>query len=193
MLNVEKLKAAMTNAADEAHKQLDDLRGKIQQIDEELHWLEHSPMPLADAQKNINDFVDQRSDITGIKHFFYQRGLAGYGPFEVRAEFDNDNSLMALETGRVIGSGKMDLSSVICSMFGATVKRQLSDMATAAADGIESGPPLSERPGLKRDLLKIRRELEIDEEKIISAAEELGLIGFFRRSDCDPEIVLMEA
>lgn len=193
MLNVDKLKAAMTKTADEARKQLDELRGKIQQIDDELHWLEHSPMPLADALKNINDFVDQQSGLAGIQHFFYQSQRACEGPFEVRAEFDNDNPLTVLETGQAIGAGKVDLSSVICSLFGETVKRRLSDMATAAAEGIESGPPLNERPGLKRELLKTRRELEIDEEKIISAAEELGLYGFFRRSDCDPEIVLMVA
>ncbi len=33
--------------------------------------------------------------------------------------------------------------------------------------------------------------LEVEEEALICAAEDLGIDGFYRRSDCNPEIVLM--
>lgn len=192
MIDADKLKTALNKTAAEASRQLDAIRDQIQQIDDELHWLENAPLPLSDALKNIEHFVDKKSDMPGINRFFYQRNLAGPGLFDAKVKFDHDNPLITLETGNVVGASYADVSGIICALFGSTIKRQLSDMATNAADGIESGPPLDERPSLKADLLKRRHALEIDEEKIISTAEELGLNGFFRRADCNPEIVLLE-
>jgi hypothetical protein len=192
MSDLDKTKNDLNKAATKAVIQLAAVQGQIQQIDDEIHWLENSPLPLDDALSNIDRFVDQRAELPGIKSFFYQRKMAGMGPFDVEVDLRGDNKLhVILETNAAIGSGQADLSHIICALFGSTVKRQLSDMATAMANSIESGPPLSERPALKADLLKRRRALEIEEENIISAAEELGLNGFYRRPDCDPAIVLL--
>lgn len=193
MIDSTKLKNALIKTEEDARKQLDAIREHIRQIDDEVHWLDHAPLPLDDALKNIDRFVNEKSaDIGGVNHFFYPYELAGPGLFDAKVIFNHDNGLLALETGKVIGSGYVDVSALMCALFGSILKRQLGDMAKAAASGLESGPPLAERPDIKAGLLKRRRELEIDEEKIISTAEELGLNGFYRRFDCNPEIVLLE-
>lgn len=183
--------AALNKSAKEAKKQLDAVQEQIVHVDDEIYWLENAPGPLSDALKNIDHFVNEKSDLAGINHFFYQRESTGLGTFDATVDLGHDNVLITPETGRVIGSGRVDLSEVLCALFPEQIKRQLSAMVTAAADGIESGPPMDERDGLKAELIKRRYQLEIEEEKIISTAEELGLNGFYRRADCNPEIVLM--
>lgn len=191
-INADKIKRGLKKAATNAVKQLESVQGQIQQIDDEIKWLEDSPLPLDDAEGNINRFVDQRTELAGIKSFFYQRELAGPGPFDAPVGLLGDNALRVIpEINAAVGSGNADLSNIICALFAAEVKRKLIGMARFAADSIESGPPLSERPALKDGLLKRRHELEVQEEAIISDAEELGFDGFYRRADCNPEIVLL--
>jgi len=50
---------------------------------------------------------------------------------------------------------------------------------------------LVERPTLKATLEKRKFALEAEEEQLICSAEALGMDGFYRRQDCNPEIVLM--
>lgn len=87
--------------------------------------------------------------------------------------------------------GVADLANMMCSLFGESVEQALKNQAKAAAKNIKSGLPLAERKQIKMDLLAKRKKIEIDEEALISKAEELGLMGFYRRYDCNPEIVLM--
>jgi hypothetical protein len=191
-INADEIKRGLKKAATNAAKQLESVQGQIQQIDDEIKWLEDSPLTLKDAEDNINRFVDQRPELAGIKSFFYQREIACPGPFDVPVDLRGDNKLHVIpEINAAVGSGNADLSNIICALFGAEVKRKLIGMARFAVDSIESGPPLSERPALKAALLKRRHELEVQEEAIISEAEELGLDGFYRRADCNPEIVLL--
>ncbi len=192
MIDAKKLKSVLQKNAESAKEQLTALRDEIQVIKDELHWLENSPMHVDDAIAEIKKLVAEKSEIQAINHFFYPRGLAGTKPLAIEIDLNHENGYMqTLETGRVIGSTTADVSDLIISLFPVETEKRLIAQARKAAAGIQSGPLLSERPALKRDLEKRLRSIEIDEEALICAAEELGMMGFYRREDCNPEIVLM--
>ena len=85
----------------------------------------------------------------------------------------------------------MDVSSIFCGLFPELVKTTLVELVTREYENIEAGPPRAERSGLIRAAKQRRHALEIEEEALICQAEEIGLSGVYRRSDCNPEIVLM--
>ncbi len=191
MIDASKLKNALKKSSVEAQKKLNEIRNEIQKIDDEVHWLDSSPLPLSDAFENIDNFIEKKSNNEGIKHFFYEHKLGGENFFGAKTVFGHA-SLRAHEHGMVTGSGLTDISKIICSLFASTVQPALKQIATQAAKDIESGPPLNERPQLIADLLKKQFAFEVEEEQLICTAEELGLNGFYRRADCNPEIVLMK-
>jgi hypothetical protein len=192
-MDAAKIKQSLEKSRAQALKQLDDLRAEIVKIDDELHWLDNAPLPLEDALPAIDQFIKAHDhDSSRAKPFFYQRPLADPGAFEVGFELDRDRSLT--QGGRVWGGGIVDLAGLLIPLLGpSTVQRLLYDMAKREAENIESGPPLAERPALKAGLEKRKQALEVEEEALICSAEELGMDGFYRRADVNPEVVLMMA
>jgi len=190
MIDAKKLQSAMNKNAKEAKHQLEVVRKDIQQIDDELYWLENAPLPLGDALDKVSRFVKDHSTSAGIDHFFHARSLGSKGLFDSEVTFKH-GELRAHEHGTVIGSGMTDISTIICSLFGSNVEQVLQNIAKEASKNIESGPPLAERPQLRTKLLTRQHIAEEQEEKIICSAEALGLRGFYRRADCNPEIILM--
>jgi hypothetical protein len=190
MIDANKLKSVLKNNAEEAERKLTGIRADIQQINDEIHWLEHSPLPLSDALENIGKFVESNSSHEGIESFFFNEELAGLDIFESKVRLRHGD-LVSLEGSGVIGSGKVSISKIMCSLFGSNIQIILEEMAKKSANDIESGPPFNERAQLKASLLQNRKKFEIDEEALISTAEELGFNGLYRRFDCDPKIVLM--
>jgi hypothetical protein len=189
MIDATKLKSAMEKNTIAALKNLDELRAELENINDELHWLENSPIPLADAMINIGGFIKNNTSSEGIEHFFYNRSVAGKQIFDAKV---NLNEEVRVREGYIIGAnGLADLSIMLCSLLGSSIQPILEDMAKNAAKEIKSGPPLAERSQLKIDLLKKKHAVEVEEEQLICSAEELGLYGFYRREDCNPEIVLM--
>ncbi|MDP3875418.1 MAG: hypothetical protein Q8Q50_00395 [Methylobacter sp.] len=192
MIDPKKLKSVIQKNAESAKEQLAGMRDEIQTIKDELHWLENAPLHVDDAIAAIKKLVGEKSDIQAINHFFYPRGLNGPNPLELEVGFAYDkSSIMIQSPTRISGSTITDVSDLICGLFPIETEKRLIAQARKAADGIQSGPLLSERPALKRDLEKRLRGIEIDEEELICTAEELGMIGFYRREDCNPEVVLM--
>ncbi|OQK18018.1 hypothetical protein AU255_09220 [Methyloprofundus sedimenti] len=189
MINPEKLESALAKNAVNAKKALDAIRVEIDNIDDEIHWLENSPLCLDDAKAKIRSFIKKNTTANGIEQFFYDHELQANGVFDVRVKLDSEIRVVdSFLTGR---GGIADLSQIMCSLFGQNLQRILEDMATKAAKNIQSGPMLHERPKLKTELLTKKRTLEIEEEAIICASERLGGRGFYRRHDCNPEVVLM--
>jgi len=176
-MNVTKLKTTLEKTTAEALQQLNLLQDKIRKINDEIYWLDSAPMPLEDAIINIDGFIKKNSQAKEVGEFFHaiERG-------ETARLFESHSS--------PDGYG-INVAPILCVLFPELIRNKLIELATEAAAGIESGPPLAEREQLKVALLKTRQTLEIEEEAVISSAEEMGFTGFYRRADCDPEIVLM--
>jgi len=190
MIDAKKLQSSISKNTKAAMSQLNSIRNNLNEIENEIHWLDNSPLPIADAIENISRYVKENSKPAGINHFFYSTERTGKKTLESEFKFKH-GEVITHEYGGVIGGGTVDIAEIICSLFGIEVEKSLQKIAMIAAKDIESGPPLSERPQLKRQLAEEKMKLEIKEELLISSAEELGFIGFYRRHDCNPEIVLM--
>ncbi|WP_305908478.1 hypothetical protein Q9L42_010500 [Methylomarinum sp. Ch1-1] len=188
-MDSEKLKTSLEKSRSQALKELQNLRGEIEQINDEIHWLNNAPLPLDDALVNIDRFIKNYSDASSVEQFFHERKIASPGVFDTKVDFDR----MIIDPSgseRIINAAA-NVADVLIPIFGDTMRRHLHDMAKREASNIESGPPLAERPQLKADLLKRRYALEVEEEALICATEDLGMAGFYRRSDVNPEVVLM--
>lgn len=190
-MDAAKIKQALEKSRAQALQQLAALRTEINAINDELHWLDHAPLPLDDALAAIDRFVNAHtSDSSRAKPFFYQQRLADHGVFEIGFQLDRDASFT--EGSQVWGGGTVDLAGILIPFLGAsTAQRMLHDMAKREAEHIESGPPMAERQDLKAALQQRKHALEVEEEALIGSAEELGMAGFYRRHDVNPEIVLM--
>jgi len=192
-MDATKIKQSLEKSRAQALQQLDALRSEINSINDELHWLDNAPLPLDDALAAIDRFVKAHDgNSSQAKQFFYQYRLADPGAFEIGFQSNPEQSKVVGTMARV--SGIIDLSSLLIPLLGAsTAQRMLHDMAQREAENIESGPPLAERPELKTNLQTRKYALEVDEEALICSAEELGMDGFYRRHDVNPEVVLMMA
>jgi hypothetical protein len=186
-----KIKSGLEKSRASALKKLEDLRNEITQVSDELYWLDHAPLPLDDALRAIDDFVKKHDDSSRAKTFFFDREIIDLGPFTAETKMDVES--MIVQDGRIFGGrGVAHLADVLIPLLGpATVQSLLYDMAKREAPNVESGPPLAARPELKASLKKRKYSLEVEEEALICSAEELGMDGFYRRSDVNPEIVLM--
>jgi hypothetical protein len=193
-MDIRKIKTDLEKGKNQALQRLDALRTEINAINDEQHWLDHAPLPLEDALAAIDRFIElHASDSSRAKPFFYQQTLQAPGPFDAAVQLDRESTVV--ENGRIFGgAGVAHLAGVLIPLMGpSTVQRLLHDMAKREAEHIESGPPLAERPALKASLKKRKYALEVEEEALICSAEELGMDGFYRRADVNPEVVLMMA
>ncbi|MEC4747419.1 hypothetical protein [Methylomicrobium sp. Wu6] len=191
-MDAKKIKDTLEKSRNQALKQLHDLRDELNGIDDEIHWIDHAPLPLDDALAAIDRFITLHADGSSrAKAFFYQTPLQGLGPFDATVQIDCESTV--IENGRIFGgAGAAHLAGVLIPLIGSsTVQRLLHDMARREAEHIESGPPLAERQELKASLQQRKYALEVEEETLICSAEALGMDGFYRRSDVNPEVVLM--
>jgi hypothetical protein len=190
-MEANKIKQNLEKIRNQALQQLDDLRTEIHSIDEELHWLEHAPLSLDDALANIDRYINAHAeDSSRVKGFFYQQELAAPSVFDAPVKLGQET--LVLDGGRVIGCGVASLAEVLIPLVGpSAIQRMLHEMAQREAENMESGPPLAERSEMKATLQKRKYALEVEEEALICSAEELEIDGFYRRSDVNPEVVLM--
>lgn len=191
MIDLLEWQGRLTQTTSEALKQLDSIRQQIVECDEECHWLHSAPLPLDDALDNIDRFIAKNNQVSGISQFFYDRKLLDR-PFIVTTEPDKSSVLYVIDnvvTGTL--SSEVDVSTIFCGLFPELVKTALVERVTREFENIEAGPPRAERAGLISAAKQRRYALEVEEEALISHAEDTGLAGFYRRSDCNPEIVLM--
>jgi hypothetical protein len=183
----------LAKTTNETLKKLDSIRQQIVDCDDECDWLRSAPLPLDDALGNIDRFIKENNEVPGITQFFHDLKLVDK-PFNVQARQAGVGRLN-VENGVVIGSlgYTVDVSVLFCGLFPELVKTALVEQVTRESKNVEAGPPRAERAGLIRAAKQRCRALEVEEEALISQAEEAGLTGFYRRSDCNPEIVLMRA
>lgn len=193
MNNLSVIQGKITKTANGALKELASIRQQIIDCDDECEWLRSAPLPLGDVIENIDRFISQNAAFPGLKQFFYAQELNDK-PFTVESQIVNYHPLHVVGD-LMVGhhSYNVDISSMICSLFPDVVKKALVDLVTQEAENVEAGPPLAERTSLIRAAKQRRHELEVMEEALICQAEEAGLEGFYRRHDCNPEIVLMRA
>lgn len=192
MINTKKLKNGLSHGATEARKELDEIRSNIASIDEEIQWLANAPLVLDDVNLKIDGYVAKNATNSGIDHFFYDHQAGGPGVLSGDMQIKHGQLRVQAESW-VMGSAQVDISRAMCALFPGLVAEGLKNMAKHESKNHEAGPPLAERPELKNTLLKRKYDYEVAEESLICEAEELGLIGFYRRGNCNPEIVLMVA
>lgn len=140
-MDSQKIKASLDKSKSQALKELQGLRGEIEQINEEIHWLDNAPLCLDDALVNIDGFIEKHSDSSAVEQFFRQCKLAKIGVFETKVNFEK---AIIDHTGvPSIIDGVASIASVLIPIFGETIRRSLHDMAEREAEHIESGPPLA--------------------------------------------------
>jgi len=135
-MDVDKIKAGLEKTQAQALNHLANLRAEIERINDELHWLDHAPLGLEDAQAAIDRFIDAHAGPTDtVKQFFYPRGLNGPRPLEAKVTLDRDTAIVTGHT--VIASGTAELADILVPLLGpSTIRRLLSDMAKCIADSI---------------------------------------------------------
>ena len=193
MTNLDAWQKQLVKNKSEAVEKLDSIRQQIIDCDDEVDWLRSAPLPLDDALDNIDRFINENSETPGVIQFFHDRKMINQ-PFEAEAKHVNTGPLQVAE-GVVLGSSSytVDVSTIFCGLFPELVKTALVERVTREAENVEAGPPRGERAGLIRMAKQRRLALEVEEEALISHAEEVSFTGFYRRHDCNPEIVLMRA
>ena len=128
-----------------------------------------------------------------MRRFFYSREVHEK-PLVVEGKPRNADIFRIVGDSFVgIHTIEVDLSSVLCGLFPGTIKHTLVEAVKRESETIDAGPPRAERPAQINQAKQRRHALEIEEEALISQTEEAGLSGFYRRHDCNPEIVLMKA
>ena len=152
-------------------KDLSKIRKAIIELKEEQQWLQTSKLSKADVINRFNRQVDGLTkENRFIDHIF-----AEMDPFEQR---------VGIIDGGVNG---VNLGSMLCSLFGEEIKRNMADKINAL--DYEAGPPLSERPKLLEQNADQLLQLETVEEELICEAEKQGW-SIDRRLDVRPEIFL---
>ncbi len=185
-MDIEKIKSTLDQSKTKAARHLAELRNDIAKVDDELHWLDHAPLDEKDALANVDRYLQSHQEST-VEHFFYPGGREDLSSFQAQVSL----SKVMVQDRFVIGKGVADIARVLVPLMGETLRRRLHDLIKVEAARIESGPPMAERPQLKKGLLARKYALEVEEEALICAAEDFGIDGCYRRSDCNPEIVLM--
>lgn len=102
MIDIKQFKLEIEKHTHIALKTLNGFRQEIENINDELYWVKNSPLPLADANVKIEEFIQTNSTKEGIEHFFYNHELGGLKPLEVNTKLD---SSIRIHENFILGSG----------------------------------------------------------------------------------------
>jgi hypothetical protein len=162
--------------------ELSELRAQITEAQDRLESIEIAPAPRAEYLERIGRWVDHQA--AQFKPEYAVSPLR-----DVRPRFDEvELGLLPVRgsnTGESIASA--DAGPLLCWLLGNEIKRRLGEVIESA--DLETGPPVAERPALRRKLEAELRELELREEALVVDAEAAGFV-IPRRPDADPEIIL---
>lgn len=169
-------------------QKINKLREQIQQINEELNWLDESPLTKEEFKARIVEWVDSmmRNGKDAENSLQYLR--------TPKAKLQNSKMLSL--SAKVHFSGgthpsvdalDISLAPQLAWLFGDQVKQSL--LTKVEAMDYVPGLPMAERPARREQLLQNRRLLEEKEEALICESEEAHA-PVFRREDADPAIVL---
>src|SRR5664279_5039227 len=117
MSNFNALQKQIQKSTGDALKQLESIRQQIIECDDEVQWLNSSPLPLADASANVDAFISESATAPGLRHFFYDRPLSEQ-PLTVEGKRRGGYPLQVVN-GFVAGfqPQEVDLSGVLCGLF----------------------------------------------------------------------------
>ncbi|MBS7243181.1 MAG: hypothetical protein KIG98_02385 [Comamonas sp.] len=169
-------------------QKINKLREQIQQVNEELNWLDGAPLPKDEFKARVVAWVDHMA--SSLKDA--EGSLASFR----RPDVDSRNSKMLNISSRIHVHGgehstvapfEVSLAPQLAWLFGDQIKEVL--LTKVDAMDYVPGLPMAERPERRKQLLQNRRVLEEKEEALICESEEAQL-PVFRREDADPAVVL---
>lgn len=169
-------------------QKINKLREQIQQVNEELSWLDGAPLPKDEFKARVVAWVDQM----GSSLQDAEGSLASFR----RPDVDSRHSKMLNISTRIFVPGgehstvapfEVSLAPQLAWLFGDQIKQVL--LAKVDAMDYVPGLPMAERPARRKQLLQNRRGLEEKEEALICESEA-AQVPVFRREDADPAVVL---
>lgn len=169
--------------------EVERLRIEIGRVQQEIEWVEKSPLPRADWKTRVAVWVDRQAE-TASSHMASLRGLRR--PEKPGSDISD---CMRIAARVMIPGGsqpdvrpvELSLASFMAWLYGEDLIARLHAMIDA--DEYVSGPPLAERPARLQALRGELRDLEASEESVITAAEAEHVF-IARRADADPVVVL---
>jgi len=169
-------------------QKIDKLREQIQQIKEELIWLDEAPLDQADLKARVHEWMAHIHESSGTKDlqgsFLALRSPAGKASHIDMLQVKGRVSVPAVPHA---SSVNISMASQLVWLFG----DQLTQILLAKVDAMDYVPglPLAERPRRRTQLQKELRVLEEKEEVLICESEE-AKAAVHRRADADPAVVL---
>lgn len=169
-------------------QKISKLREQIQQVNEELKWLDESPVTQEEHKARVAEWVQA---ITNNAQDFDNSLAALRRP---NAKVHNSSMLKVSTMVHVPGGThptvaqvNLSLASPLAWLFGDQIKEAL--LAKVEAMDYVPGLPMAERPARRKQLLQNLRVLEEKEEALICESEEANA-PVYRRGDADPAVVL---
>lgn len=164
------------------------LREQIQQVKEELKWLDESPVTLEEYKARVAEWVTIMSNNAQD----FDNSLAALRRPNAAA---HKSSMLKVSTRVHVPGGThptiapldISLASPLAWLFADQIKQAL--LAKVDAMDYVPGLPMAERPARRKQLLQNLRVLEEKEEALICESEEANA-PVYRRGDADPAVVL---
>lgn len=174
----------MKNLAAEVGK----IRDEIESVREELDWTRSGRLPKEEVAPKILEAVDglAREFSAIVPHLAEPDG----SPVRVLRQWLTPQTTLTRvnpETGIAHRPAGVQAAPTLCWLFGDLIKERC--LRALDESSYVPGPPSAERPQLVAGLKKRLHALELEEERLIVAAEAEGL-ELYRRPDVDWSIVL---
>jgi len=166
--------------------ELDRLRGEIASRQDELESVDEGAVPKVEYAARVAAWVD---DLAGQ----FQRS-AEYQVSALRLPNPRprDVELLRVPVRGAVGQSpeavaEVDVGPLLAFLLGDAIKTKLAAVIEASA--YIQGPPSGERDRMRAEIEEELTRLEIQEERLVCQAEELG-VHIARRAGVRPEIVL---
>ncbi len=168
---------------DKAMKPVQAIRARIEETRAELARLDHAPLPLADVEARIDDWLSRKQYLATGRMLALDFASPGAAPAAASPSWDFGGQAPA-------AFNLMDrVLTLLANLAPAELRHNL--LRLVAEHCPDPGPPLAERPALARKLQAKLLALEIDEEREIEKLEDEGWL-VHRRADARPEVILSE-
>lgn len=169
-------------------QKINKLREEIQQVNEELKWLDESPITKEEFKTRVVEWVrvgtnnadDEDRRLAYLRHPDASAHRSAMLGISTRAYIPGG-------TDPTIAPVEFSIAPQLAWLFGDQIKEAL--LAKVEAMDYVPGLPMAERPARRTQLLQNRRVLEEKEEALICESEEANT-PVHRRSDADPAVVL---
>lgn len=171
---------------DKLMAKVNKIRDRIKEIDYELAELEAVRAPRDDIEQRIDSWIERTRERSGLNHHL----VAAL----TRPNGGKLSSIDAYSYGGPNGSSFNLLGQFLeiqAFLDPDALKASLMAVADQELECHEAGPPLADRPEIRRKLEAERQKAELAEEKEIEKLEDAGWL-IHRRPDARPEVILNE-